>query len=215
MMRTRRGQVAAARCVQWPAVSVVLGMRHAEVENPEGVLYGRLGGFHLSEAGREHAERVGALLASAPISAVYASPLERAQETARALAAPHGLDVVPDERLLEWVAVQAWQGRPWKELLASDEYRRVTGDPIRNAPDNRLDRVGERIGQWALEAERAHPDGMVLGVSHEAPLVAAYLWGRRGDFTTYKSVNIPHLSSVRLVPGPPELVDPVDVLHRC
>src|SRR5206468_5739217 len=119
--------------VQWPAVSVVLGVRHAEVENPEGVLYGRLAGFHLSPAGREHAERVGALLASAPVSAVYASPLERAQETARALAAPHRLDVIADERLVEWVAVESWQGRPWKDLLASLEYRRVTGDPIRNA----------------------------------------------------------------------------------
>jgi broad specificity phosphatase PhoE len=196
-------------------VSVVLGVRHAEVENPEGVLYGRLAGFHLSPAGREHAERVGALLASAPVSAVYASPLARAQETARALAAPHGLDVIADERLVEWVAVESWQGRPWKDLLASSEYRRVTGDPIRNAPGNPLDRVGERIGQWATEAQAAHPEGMVLGVSHEAPLVAAYLWGRRGDFTTYKSVNIPHLSAVRLVPGPPELVDPLHAVHRC
>ncbi len=196
-------------------MSVVLGVRHAEVENPEGVVYGCLAGFHLSVAGREHAERVGALLASAPVAAVYASPLDRAQETARALADPHGLDVLPDERLIEWVAVEAWQGRPWKDLLASEEYRRVTGDPIRNAPRNPLDRVGERITEWANEAEAAHPKGMVLGVSHEAPLVAAYLWGRRGDFTTYKSVNIPHLSSVRLLPGPPELVDPLDALHGC
>ena len=76
-------------------------------------------------------------------------------------------------------------------------------------------RVGERIGQWANEAQATHPEGMVLGVSHEAPLVAAYLWGRRGDFTTYKSVNIPHLSAVRLVPGPQELVDPLDAVDRC
>ncbi|MDP9341254.1 MAG: histidine phosphatase family protein [Actinomycetota bacterium] len=193
-------------------MSAVLGVRHAEVENPEGVVYGRLAGFHLSAAGLEHAERVGALLASAPVVAVHASPLERAQETARALAAPHGLEVITDERLIEWVANEAWQGRSWKDLLASPEYGRVTGDPIRNAPLDPLDRVGERIVQWAHEAEAAHPEGMVLGVSHEAPLVAAYLWGRRGDFTTYKSVNIPHLSAVRLVPGPPELVDPFDAV---
>jgi broad specificity phosphatase PhoE len=196
-------------------VSAVLGVRHAEVENPEGVVYGRLAGFHLSAAGREHAARIGALMASAPVSAVYASPLERAQETARALAAPHGFDIETDERLIEWVADEAWQGRSWKDLLASQEYRRVTQDPIGNAPANPLDQVGERVTEWALEAERAHPEGMVLGVSHEAPLVAAYLWGRRGDFGTYKSVNLPHLSAVRLVPGPPELVDPVEALHRC
>jgi broad specificity phosphatase PhoE len=196
-------------------VSVVLGIRHAEVDNPEGVLYGRLAGFHLSAAGRHHAERVGALLASAPVAAVYASPLERAEETARALAAPHGLEVWADERLIEWVADAAWQGRPWKELIAAPEYRRVTGDPIRNAPLDPLDRVGERVVAWATDAEAAFPEGMVLGVSHEAPLVAAYLRGRHGDFATYKSVNIPHLYAVRLLPGTPELVDPLDAIGSC
>jgi broad specificity phosphatase PhoE len=205
----------AAGRVQWPAVSVVLGIRHAEVENPEGLVYGRLAGFHLSPAGREASERLGALLASAPVAAVYASPLERAQETAEALAAPHGLPVRTDPRLIEWVADAAWQGRPWKELIASPEYRRVTGDPIHNAPLDPLDRVGERVMAWAEDAEAGHPEGMVLGVSHESPLVAAYLWGRHGDFRTYKAVNIPHLSGVRLLPGPPELVDPVEAVQRC
>ena len=34
-------------------------LRHGEVYNPQGVLYGRLDGFHLSELGRTMAERVG------------------------------------------------------------------------------------------------------------------------------------------------------------
>ncbi len=196
-------------------MSVVLGIRHAEVENPGGLVYGRLPGFHLSAAGREASRRLSALLASAPIVAVYASPLERARETAEALAAPHGLEVRTDPRLVEWIGDEAWQGRSWKDLIVSAEYRRVTGDPIANAPKDPLDRAGERVMAWALEAESAHPDGVVLGVSHEAPLVAGYLWGRHGDFATYKAVNIPHLGGVRFLPGPPELVDPVDVLTRC
>jgi broad specificity phosphatase PhoE len=136
-------------------------------------------------------------------------------ETATALGAPHGLEVRTDPRLVEWIGDEAWQGKSWKELIASAEYRRVTGDPIRNVPLDPLDRAGERVISWALEAEAAHPDGIVLGVSHEAPLVAGYLWGRHSDFATYKSVNIPHLGGVRLLPGPPELADPVDVVAAC
>ena len=38
--------------------TVVHLMRHGEVHNPTGVLYGRIPDFHLSELGRTMAERV-------------------------------------------------------------------------------------------------------------------------------------------------------------
>lgn len=58
-------------------VTVVHLMRHGEVENPDGVLYGRLPGYHLSELGRRMADRVAEHLASRDIVHVGASPLER------------------------------------------------------------------------------------------------------------------------------------------
>ena len=57
-------------------------LRHGEVHNPDGVLYGRLPGFHLSERGRQMAQMVGDHLAARDVACVVASPLERAQETA-------------------------------------------------------------------------------------------------------------------------------------
>ncbi|MDO4605783.1 MAG: histidine phosphatase family protein [Bowdeniella nasicola] len=69
-------------------------MRHGEVYNPDGILYGRRPGFHLSELGEQMAERVGQVLSSGQhdITFVGASPLERAQEsaapTARAMQVP-------------------------------------------------------------------------------------------------------------------------------
>ena len=54
----------------------------------------------------------------------------------------------------------------------------------------------------------------MFGVSHEAPLAAAYIVGRGEDLSTFRSVNVPLLGAVRLEPGPPELVDPVAALHR-
>lgn len=54
-------------------ITVVHVMRHGEVENPEGVLYGRLPGYHLSELGRKMAERVAEHLTSRDITHVAAS----------------------------------------------------------------------------------------------------------------------------------------------
>ena len=61
-------------------------VRHGEVHNPEGVLYGRRDGYHLSDLGREMAERVAKTLGDRDIVHLRTSPLERAQETAAPLA---------------------------------------------------------------------------------------------------------------------------------
>jgi broad specificity phosphatase PhoE len=82
-------------------LTVVHLMRHGEVHNPDGVLYGRAPGYHLSELGRKMAERVAEHLADRDIRYVVASPLERAQETAEPVAAAHGLQVATDPRLIE------------------------------------------------------------------------------------------------------------------
>jgi broad specificity phosphatase PhoE len=81
--------------------TVVHVLRHGEVFNPDKILYGRLPGFHLSDTGRHQADIVAKYLTDADITAVVASPLQRAQETATPSAAVHGLEIVTDERLIE------------------------------------------------------------------------------------------------------------------
>ncbi len=98
---------------------MIVGIRHAQVWNPEGLVYARLPGFHLSEAGRADAARLAASLAGAPVRAVYASPLERAQETAEILAAPHGLEAVPLPELREF-SMGRWEGLTAAEIRALD-----------------------------------------------------------------------------------------------
>src|SRR6476469_8899950 len=82
------------------ATTVVHLLRHGEVHNPEGVLYGRRDGYHLSELGREMAQRVAGTIAERDIVHLRTSPLERAQETAAPLAAARGLTPVVDPRVL-------------------------------------------------------------------------------------------------------------------
>jgi broad specificity phosphatase PhoE len=76
-------------------------LRHGEVYNPEGVLYGRRDGYHLSDLGVRMAERVAEVIGERDIVHVRSSPLERAQETARPLAAARGLEIVTDDRVIE------------------------------------------------------------------------------------------------------------------
>ncbi|MCF2706004.1 histidine phosphatase family protein [Arcanobacterium haemolyticum] len=76
-------------------------LRHGEVDNPSGELYGRQPGFHLTELGHSMAQAVGQYFVGRDVRAVLASPLERAQETAEPTAQVAGVPILSDERLIE------------------------------------------------------------------------------------------------------------------
>jgi broad specificity phosphatase PhoE len=76
-------------------------VRHGEVDNPAGLLYGRLPDYHLSELGKEMAERVSEHVRGRDVVHLRSSPLERAQETAAPLAEALDLPVVIDPRVIE------------------------------------------------------------------------------------------------------------------
>ena len=82
-------------------MTVIHLLRHGEVSNPRGVLYGRLPDFHLSPDGEHMAKAAAAFLAGRDVTLVLSSPLERALETASPVAAQFGLEVRVDERLIE------------------------------------------------------------------------------------------------------------------
>src|SRR5437879_13615625 len=81
--------------------TIVHLVRHGEVHNPQGVLYGRLPGYHLSTRGEQQAIIVAEFLAERDIVHVAHSPLQRARQTAAPTAASHRLDPVVDGRLIE------------------------------------------------------------------------------------------------------------------
>lgn len=78
-------------------------VRHGEVENPGGVLYGRLPGFDLSPLGNRMAEAAARDLADSdrPLATLIASPLERAQQSAGPIARAFDLEIASDERIIE------------------------------------------------------------------------------------------------------------------
>jgi probable phosphomutase (TIGR03848 family) len=140
----------------------------------KGLLAGWTPGVHLNEEGRAQAQALGERLSSSHLDAVYSSPLERALETANAVAAPHGLDVQITEGIGE-VRYGEWNGRPLRELAKKSLWRSVQIYPSGTRfPD------GESIGEMqarvvaSLDAIRAdHPRGIAVAVAHADVIKAA------------------------------------------
>ena len=81
--------------------TVVHLLRHGEVFNPDKILYGRLPGFRLSDAGVEMAATAAKWFVGRDVTHLVSSPLERAQQTAAPIAEVLSLPVAIDERLIE------------------------------------------------------------------------------------------------------------------
>ena len=144
-------------------------LRHGEVHNPDGVLYGRLPNFHLSDRGRLMAARVAEHLAGNPITVVVASPLDRAQETAEPIAAEHGVAVDVDDRLIE--AANVFEGLTFgvgDGALTRPTHWKHLRNPFRPSWGERYtDQVRRMLGVMADARDRARGAG-----HHPAPAPA-------------------------------------------
>lgn len=127
----------------------------------------------LSEIGRGQAGALGARLAAEQIDACYASPLGRAIETARLVAASHGREVVPRAELRE-ISHGHWEQKTRAEVesLYPGEYARWESDPLSFAPEGGETglAVTARALPVFLEIVASHPEGRVLVVSHKATI---------------------------------------------
>ncbi|MDQ4007224.1 MAG: histidine phosphatase family protein [Actinomycetota bacterium] len=151
--------------------TVVHLLRHGEVHNPQGILYGRLAGYSLSDLGTKMATRVADALADREVSHVVASPLERAQETARPVAARLGLDITTDRRVIE--AGNRFEGRsfgvgdgalrrPSSWWYLRNPWKPSWGEPYKQVVERMLAAMGD-----ARDAARG---GEALVVTHQLPI---------------------------------------------
>ncbi|ETA66508.1 histidine phosphatase family protein [Haloechinothrix halophila] len=151
--------------------TVVHFLRHGEVHNPDGILYGRLSGYKLSEQGQRQAITVAETLAHHDIAHVVASPLQRAQETATPIASAHRLDVATDEQLIEsendfeGMRVSVGDGvlrqpRHWPKLR--NPFLPSWGEPYRD--------VARRMLGAAYRARAAAEGREAVCVSHQLPI---------------------------------------------
>ena len=159
-------------------------MRHGEVDNPTGVLYGRLPGFQLTPLGRAMAECVAEYLVEGGrgITQVTASPLLRAQQSALPTAEAYDLPVDTDPYLLE--AESAFQGvnvnrNRWS--LFHPQHWRLYGRPLEPSWGEPYEQILSRMKvaiSAAIDEAWGHE---ALLVSHQLPIVTVqrFVQGKR------------------------------------
>jgi len=193
----------------------VIGVRHGEVHNPDGVIYAGLEGYGLSDLGNTQAAGVAEALDGVGVVAVYSSPLERAMQTAGAVADRLGLPIRTDERLYEWKHWQQWAGMTWEELRTKgrDAWEAYQHDPGSVTTGESLAELGDRVESWLTDVGRDHNDGVVVGVTHLEPLRAILLRLLDRPLSDLFALNVGLGHAVRLAPSPdPTALDP-HVLH--
>ena len=152
------------------AATQVLLVNHGETDWSQDQRFVGVSDVPLSARGRQQAARLAEYLATAPITAIYSSPLQRALETAAAVAAPHRLQPIVSEGLRE-MSFGDWEGRTRADVMA--EYPAVFGawtrDPstVRTPHGETVHEVANRASAAIKEIARAHAGEPVVVVGHQ------------------------------------------------
>jgi len=148
-------------------VATLVLVRHATTAATGKRLGGWTPGVHLDEPGIAQAEATAERLAAQPIVAVYASPLERTQDTAKIVARPHGLRVRTRRGLGE-VDYGDWTDKPLGQLRRRKAWEIVQRTPSRMAfPGGESIRSAQARAVDETETLAAdHGDDVIVCVSH-------------------------------------------------
>jgi broad specificity phosphatase PhoE len=141
----------------------------------------------LTERGREQAKALAQKLRGVDIDAVYASDLRRAWETADAVAAPRGLEVVRLPELRE-VDVGSWSGFTHDECADRfpDAFVRWQEGGSGWDDGESYEDMGVRIVGAIQRLAEEHPDGAILVVSHGGPIRAVHAHALGVDIATHR-----------------------------
>lgn len=162
---------------------------------------GRTPGVHLNEKGLAEADALANALQSWPIRAIYASPLERAQETAAPLAAKLGLTVSIAPEIVE-VDFGDWNGWSFEDLEADSRWQRFNAfrSGTRAPSGETMADVLSRMASFLPYLEHTHPDEEIALFSHGDPIklaLATYL-GTPIDLMARIEISTASVSTIQL-----------------
>jgi probable phosphomutase (TIGR03848 family) len=166
-------------------------IRHATNDFVGKALAGWLPGVHLNDEGRAQARRLAQALAPVEFSAIYSSPLERAQETAEPLAQTTGLRVETSHALGE-IATGEWTGKTFAQLESDPRWRAF--NQYRNGArvpggETMLEAQARMVAE-ILRLREAHPAAKIAIVSHADPIRAALVYFLGMPLDLYQRIEI-------------------------
>jgi len=171
--------------------SQILLIRHGETDDNKRRRFQGHGGSRLNLAGKEQAARLAERLRPMEIAAVHASDLERAYETAFAIAEPHGLSVATDARLRE-VDVGQWQGKNGEEISAlfPDEWAAWRdGRDVPRGGGETYEAVRSRVVEKLIEIASLHVGHRVAVVSHGGAIKSVVAWLISGSTDSMRALT--------------------------
>lgn len=148
-------------------------MRHGQVHNPDGVLYGRIEGFGLSELGHQMAAEMSDFWADVPLTHLRCSPLQRARETMAPTAEKHPhLEITIDDRVIE--AENVFEGMVFgkgNKALRDPRMLRHVLNPLKPSWGEPYKDIAARMRAAIADAAEAAGDGgQALVVAHQLPI---------------------------------------------
>ena len=147
-------------------------VRHGEVYNPKKILYGRMPGYHLSSRGNSMAVATSKFFRGRDVVYLAASPLERAQETARPIAEVTGCEVHTREDVLE--AGNTFEGlrtKGWRSQLINPIRWRHMTNPLEPSWGEPYQEIFERMWSAVEDARNKAEGHEAVMVSHQLPIV--------------------------------------------
>jgi broad specificity phosphatase PhoE len=151
--------------------TIVHLLRHGEVHNPDGILYGRLPGYRLSEDGVLMAKAAARWFSERDVAALFSSPMQRAVETAAPMAEAFDLPVTVDDGLLE--ADNHFEGMTFgvgKGSLRRPEHWRYLLNPFRPSWGEPYKEIVKRMRGAVIRARDAARGHEAVCVSHQLPI---------------------------------------------
>ena len=144
-------------------------VRHGEVHNPDGVLYGRIEGYHLSDLGHRMADAAAMSLEGRSVTALWASPLQRTQESAAPWAVRFGVEIEIDRRLIE--PANAFEGvNIRKELRRRPLLAHRLVNPLRPSWGEPFASIRRRMMEAVADIHESTEHGEAVIVSHQLPI---------------------------------------------
>jgi probable phosphoglycerate mutase len=165
----------ARKKTQSPASTLIIMVRHGKTPSTGKLLPGRAKGLHLSDTGKQEALVVAERLSKIKkVVAIYASPLERARETAAPIAKALKQKVIINKGLLE-CDFGDWTGEELAKLMKLPEWSNVQRAPstFRFPKGESFTEMQTRMVSTLDDLRKKHSGGVVICVSHADPIKAA------------------------------------------
>jgi broad specificity phosphatase PhoE len=160
-------------------------IRHGEVHNPRGILYGRLPRFPLSAHGRRQARSTASVLKRYPIRALFSSPLLRARQTAREISRERGDLTLHITSLLNEVC-SPYEGLPGADVDARQGDIYTGTQACFEQPGD----IVRRVQKFIARIIKRHAGGHVAGVTHGDVILFTVLWASGWELTPQNKTNL-------------------------